>query len=180
MIYVMLAEGFGEIAGVTPVDLMRRYGIDIYTVGVTGKMVKGARGITMEADLLPEETSPEKADMIFLPGAIPGVDNLHNSEYVNHMIKAVWERGGYVAAICAAPAVVLGPTGILKDKKATCMFGYEDLLKEAGAIFQDDSYVVDGKLITGRNASSVFQLTAAMCHELGYEEAAKAMDNLCR
>lgn len=172
MVYIMLADGFGEIAAFTPLDLFRRVGIEVKTVGVTGKIVTGARGLPVIADLMPWETDPANADMIYLPGAYPGVENLRDSEYVRKALLDANKNGHYIVAICAAPAVVLGELGILEGRKATCIQGEEAGMK--GAILQDQSVVVDGNLITGRNAGAIFQLSVEMCKMLkGEAETAR-------
>ena len=145
-VYVFLAEGFEEMEAVTPVDLLRRVGVDAKLVSVTGdKAVTGAHGITYQADLLFEEI--EDADMLVLPGGMPGTLNLAADKVVNAFIDYAHKNDKYLAAICAAPSV-LGGLGLLKEKEATCYPGFEDKL--TGAKLSDKKVAVDGKIITAR------------------------------
>ena len=122
--YLFLAEGFEEIEALTPVDLLRRAGIDIMTVAVgESRHVTGAHGVTIEADLLLDDEDMSDAEMLIAPGGMPGAKNLADSPKVCALFKAQAERGAYVAAICAAPAVLLAPLGILDGRKATCYPG---------------------------------------------------------
>ena len=130
-VYVFLAEGFEEMEAVTPVDLLRRVQegvVDVKLVSVTGdKAVTGAHGITYQADLLFEEIEDD-ADMLVLPGGMPGSLNLDASPYTDEVISAVMKSGGRLAAICAAP-LVLGRRGLLNGKNATCFPGFENQLE---------------------------------------------------
>ncbi len=157
MVYVFLADGFEEIEALTPVDIMRRAGIDTVTVGVTGKTVTGAHGIKVESDILIDEAVSDGLEMVVLPGGLPGADNLRANGRVRELTVTVAERGGFVSAICAAPRV-LGELGLLKGKMAICYPGFEEYLEGAEIA---DSYVCrDGNIITaiGMGASADFAL----------------------
>ena len=132
MIIVLLAEGFEEIEALTPVDMMRRAGLDVKTVGIAGKTVRGAHNISVVADATPDEID------------LCAVDE---SEYTDKVIAAVKNNGGRLAAICAAP-LVLGRRGLLEGRKATCFPGFENELK--GATVVDADFVTDGNITTGR------------------------------
>ena len=147
MIIVLLAEGFEEIEALTPVDMLRRAGLDVKTVGVTGKTPKGAHGITVVSDASPEEIDLKDVTMAVFPGGMPGSLNLDASPFTDLVINAVTENGGRLAAICAAP-LVLGRRGLLNGKKATCFPGFEDEL--TGAVITDADFVTDGNITTGR------------------------------
>ena len=141
-VYVFLAEGFEEMEAVTPIDLLRRAGVDAKLVSVTGnRAVTGAHGVTYLADLLFEEIE-EDADMLVLPGGLPGTTNLQAHEGLTKLLLKQHEAHKWVAAICAAP-MVLGALGIVKDRHATIYPGIEDKL--IGAAPLTDEVVVDGK-----------------------------------
>lgn len=124
-VYVFLAEGFEEMEAVTPIDLLRRAGVDAKLVSVTGnRAVTGAHGVTYLADLLFEEIE-EDADMLVLPGGLPGTTNLQAHEGLTKLLLKQHEAHKWVAAICAAP-MVLGALGIVKDRHATIYPGIED------------------------------------------------------
>ena len=142
MVYIFLADGFEEIEALAPVDILRRAEVDVKMVSINDKLeVTGSHGIAVHADVLLKEVS-EKADMLILPGGMPGTLNLQKCQPLCDMLK---KADGYVAAICAAPSV-LGGLGLLKGKKATCYPGFEDKLEGAECVC--DPVVVSGKTIT--------------------------------
>lgn len=164
-VFVFLADGFEEIEALTPVDLLRRAGLTVITVGVTGKTVTGAHGIAVTADVTAEEAgrmlSADGAPaMVVLPGGMPGAVNLDNSPLVDAFISAAAEADAYIAAICAAP-MILGKRGLLKGKKAVCYPGFEEYLTGAEVLDSRCSCAWDGKIITARamGAATEFALT---------------------
>ena len=148
MVIVLLADGFEELEALSPVDILRRADIDVKTVGITGKDVTGAHGITVRADLLPEEVECESIDAVIFPGGMPGSLNLDASPYADEFIGAVQKNGGRIAAICAAP-LVLGRRGLLNGRRATCFPGFENEL--VGAVATGESVVTDGNITTARD-----------------------------
>ena len=151
-VYVFLATGFEEVEALTPVDLLRRGGMDVKLVSITGeKIVKGARNINVQADLLFDEIDKDWADLLILPGGMPGTTNLKNFEPLTELIKDFNEKKKRIAAICAAPTV-FGGLGILEGKKATCYPGMEDMLIGAEVCY--DSVVTDGNITTSRGVGT--------------------------
>ena len=134
--YVFLADGFEEIEGLTVVDILRRAGADTQTVSVMGrKEITGSHRITLQADLVFEETSFEDGTLFVLPGGMPGTKHLGAHEGLTSLLKKAAAEGKRVAAICAAPSV-LGDLGLLEGKHAVCYPGFEDRLKGAqGGIY---------------------------------------------
>ena len=152
MVYVFLAEGFETIEALIPVDLMRRAGIDVLTVGVTGKTVKSTQNVPVEADITLAEAK-ERGDLegVILPGGGLGTKNLDKSDRVRALTQYAYDRGLMVAAICAAPSV-LGHMGLLRDREAVCYPGFEGELDCAS---NPDAYAVtDGNIITAAGAGS--------------------------
>jgi 4-methyl-5(b-hydroxyethyl)-thiazole monophosphate biosynthesis len=148
MVYLYLAEGFEEIEAVTIVDVLRRGEVDVKTVSIGAKMLAGAHGIQLEADLVIDEADTEDCEMIVFPGGMPGTLNLKKDKRVTDVITAfASDSEKTVAAICAAP-MILGGLGILKGKKATIYPGMEDGL--TGAEPCTDTVVKDGNIITSR------------------------------
>lgn len=147
MIIVLLADGFEEIEALTPVDMLRRAGLEVKTVGVMGMTPVGAHGIKVFCDASPEEIDLSSVTMAVFPGGMPGATNLDASEYTDKVIPAVQKNGGHLAAICAAP-LVLGRRGLLSGKSATCFPGFEHEL--IGASVTDADFVTDGNITTGR------------------------------
>ena len=150
MVYTFLADGFEEIEALTPVDLLRRAGVEAVTVSIYEgrKTVTGARKITVCADITIDEAVPDKADVIVLPGGMPGTVNLLECSKLMTIVDAQNANGKRIAAICAAPARILGAKGLLKGKKATCYPGLEEYLE--GATPVTDSVVTDGNITTSR------------------------------
>ena len=122
MIYELLVDGFEEIEALTPVDILRRGGMEVQTVGVNGKRVTGAHNILVEADILLEDVIWEQMDMLILPGG-PGHFRISESAEAVRLIRLAAEKNCYLAAICASPSI-LGKLGLLKGKKATCFPGF--------------------------------------------------------
>lgn len=148
MIYMFLAQGFEEVEALAPLDILRRAGIEIKTVGVGDNFITGAHGITVGCDLSTTGLElPEFLDGIILPGGMPGTVNLEKNETVQAFLDYAYEKNVFICAICAAPSI-LGHKGYLSKKEATCFPGYEEELE--GAIISEKSVVRDGKIITAK------------------------------
>ena len=147
MIIVLLANGFEEIEALTPVDMLRRAGCNVKTVGVEGRVPTGSHDIPVLCDATPEDINLDEVTMAIFPGGMPGSLNLDASQYTNEVIKAALKNGAHIAAICAAP-LVLGRRGLLNGKKATCFPGFEGEL--IGAEVIDADFVTDGSITTGK------------------------------
>lgn len=170
-VYIFLAEGFEEIEGLTVVDLLRRAEIDIQMVSMTGKKkVMGAHGINVEADELYEMVEIEEADMLVLPGGMPGTKNLMFHSDFCWQLKKHYETGKAVAAICAAPTI-LGENGMLEGRRAVCYPGFEEDLK--GATIETLEVVTDGNVITSRGLGTAIEFAAAIITYFAGEEKAK-------
>jgi len=165
---VILADGFEEIEAVAPIDLMRRAGITVTTLGLTALEMRGSHGIAIKADMLFDMFSGQ-FDAIVLPGG-PGHTHLLASQKLLETINAAYSRNILCAAICAAPSV-LGKAGILKGKKATCFPGYENQL--GGGIFIEQKTVLDGNIITSRGAGTALDFGLAIIVYLAGETVAK-------
>lgn len=171
MILVLLANGFEEIEALTSVDILRRAGKDVKTVGIGSLEIAGAHGITVKADVSEAEALAltDRLEMLLLPGGMPGTKNLDASATTDKLLEKAQADGGYIAAICAAPSV-LGKRGLLRGKKAICYPGFENEL--LGATVCDCGYVTDGKIITGRAMGSALDFALELCKALcGVEKA---------
>lgn len=164
MIYIFLADGFEETEMIAPWDILLRGGLDVKTVGVTGEYVTGAHGMVVKSDISINDANEELGDMFILPGGMPGTTNLDNCDRVREIILNAYNKGKYVAAICAAP-MVLGKLGILKGKKATSFPGFEEYLE--GAEIVREHAVRDGKVITaiGAGGAMEFGFTLLACFD---------------
>lgn len=176
MIYMFLAEGFEEVEALAPLDIIRRAGLEIKTVGVGSKTVIGSHGIPVTADITVDELSDSTPDMVILPGGMPGTKNLDANETVHKAIADAVKNGAYLCAICAAP-MILGKLGLLVGKKATCFPGFEEYL--AGAIVTGQKVAVDGRIITAKGMGAAVEfglaIVAALKDEATADELAKAI-----
>ena len=156
-VYVFLADGFEEIEALAPVDVMRRAGLPVTMVSVTGNsVVQGAHGIPVVADAAFDSLDYADAALLFLPGGLPGATNLEAHEGLAQLLMAKAEAGDVVlSAICAAP-LVLGGLGLLVGKQATCYPGFEDTMK--GASYTADKVTVDGNVITACGPGAAWEL----------------------
>ncbi len=166
MVYLFLADGFEEVEALTQVDYLRRAGVQVLTVGVTGEYVTGTRKIVVKADVLIADVW-EKCDgqMLILPGGLGGTNNMENSSEVVSMIKDACERGAYVAAICAAPAI-LAKMGLLEGRECICYPDMTEVLEEYGGIVKDEAVVTDGNFITSKSAGTAEQFALKLIEVL--------------
>lgn len=157
MVYVFLANGFEEVEAIAPIDLMRRAGVDVTTVGIGSEYITGSHSVVVRCDTRDDEVVLEDIEAVVLPGGMPGATNLDASATVDRALKLAFEKGAILAAICAAP-LVLGKRGYLAGKKATCFPGFESYLE--GATLKGARVVRDGCVITaiGMGAASEFGL----------------------
>lgn len=159
MVVILLGEGFEETEAIAPYDVLKRAGVEVLFAGVGGKQIVGSHGICVTAELTVDEVSAQTLEMIVLPGGLKGVQTLQASGTAMQLTQRVWDNGGYVAAICAAPTI-LAQLGITDGKAATCYPGMED--KMGTANMQDKATVTDGRLITGRAAGSAIDFGLAL------------------
>ena len=174
MVYVLLGTGFEEMEAIAPIDLMRRAGIDVKTVGVTGKTVYGSHGIGVEADFLPEEMDLDAMEMIVLPGGLGGVASARASKLALDALRYGWAPGRFVAARCAGPTV-LADLGITDGRNATCYPGCEGQMGSAN-MQPGAAAVRDGKLITGTSAGCAIPFALEMISGLRGEEKAEDIE----
>ncbi|MBQ8301348.1 MAG: DJ-1/PfpI family protein [Clostridia bacterium] len=168
MVYVMLADGFEEVEAIEPIDILKRGGVEVTTVGVKGKTVTGAHGIIVTADIEISEVNPENMELLMLPGGA-GHEILDASNEVHGLINYAVVNGLYISAICASPSI-LGKKMMLEGKKATCFPGFEKYLY--GAEVVSDKAVIDGKIITGKGAGAASEFGFAMLEILKDKETA--------
>ena len=191
-VIVMLADGFEEIEALAPVDLLRRAGIEVVTVGA--ELVKGSRGISVATDMrvndfLEDCNKNGLPDAIVVPGGLNGTKNLAACKKANDLILKMWEEKKLVCAICAAPVIVLSPLGILKNKNFTCYPSMENDFAEfagqnweekvLGSVHHTENVVIDGNLITSRGAGTSldfsFAIIQALCGKEIMEQVKKSI-----
>ena len=159
-IFVFLADGFEEIEALAPVDILRRAGLSVKTVSVMDEqVVAGAHGVPVLSDVMFDEVNAEDAEMILLPGGLPGATNLDAHQGLSQMILDFAKEEKPLAAICAAP-LVFGNRGLLEGKKATCYPGFETYLK--GAQYTAALVEKDGNFITGKGPGAAMEFAFAI------------------
>ncbi len=149
MVYVLLGTGFEETEAIAPIDLLRRAGVDVCTVGIQGKLVYGGHRIGVEADITIEQMDLTRMDMLVLPGGLGGVASIRACEKAMQALEAAWKADKFTAAICAGPTV-LADLGIVDGKTATCYPGCESGMGTAQV--KEVAAIQDGKVITGASA----------------------------
>ena len=176
MVYLILGNGFEEIEALTPVDVLRRCGVEVCTAGVGGLKIEGSHGIIVTADCMVDEIAQSQLEIIVLPGGLGGVNAISASAPALDAVRQAWEDGKYVAAICAGPTV-LASLGITDGRHATSYPGARGKMR--GAIYEESPVVTDGKLITSRGAGTAMafalELARVLCGEDTADKVARDM-----
>ncbi|MDR2079210.1 MAG: DJ-1/PfpI family protein [Treponema sp.] len=179
-VILFLADGFEEVEALTPIDYLRRAGIEVTTVSVSANpAVKGAHGLPVMADSTLTELAglgrlgAKSWDGVLLPGGMPGASNIAASEGASALLREMDAAGKLVCAICASPAGVLAPLGLLSGRRFTCFPGMEE--KVSGARWSEDRVVVDGNIVTSRAAGTAGAWAAAIIGKLTGENEAKKL-----
>lgn len=169
MVYVLLGTGFEETEAIAPIDLMRRAGIKVLTVGINDKLIYGGHGIGVEADITLDEIDLCDLEMIVLPGGLGGVKSIRESKKAMDAIRFAHENGKFVAAICAGPTI-LAQLGITDGLEAVCYPGCEEDMGSANMITAP--CVRSGNVITGTSAGCAVPFGLALVAALkGQAEA---------
>jgi len=170
MVYVFLAPGYEEIEAITVVDILRRAGVVVSTVSMDGdKIATGAHNIPLIADLVFDDCDFSEAELLYLPGGLPGATNLDAHQGLRDLLLSHNAKGGWIAAVCAAP-LVLGHLGLTKGKTCTCYPGFESELGNAN--YTGGMVEVDGNIITGRGPAACMELGYTILKALGLDDAA--------
>ena len=181
--FVFLADGFEDVEALIPIDVLRRGGVEVTTVSVVeeSSIVTSAHGVQVVADCIyGDDISDDDlrdADLVLLPGGMPGAKNLYDHDGVGQAVLQQHKAGRWLAAICAAPAVVLGQLGVLRGRKATCYPGFEQLLN--GATYTGDLCTQDGHIITAEGPAAAFpfayKLLALLTNDQTAQQVAEGM-----
>ena len=171
-VYVFLANGFEDVEALIPVDVLRRGGVEVVTVSVVenSQIVETAHRVQVVADAMFTDCDFADADVLMLPGGMPGASNLNNHEGVRQALLRQNAAGRRVASICAAP-LVLGGLGILRGKRATCYPGFEQTLE--GATYTGDLCTVDGNVTTGEGPAAAFPFAFELLTQLKNADIAR-------
>jgi len=174
-IVVVLAEGFEEIEAVTPIDVLRRAGLDVVIAGVGATAVQGAHGVTYQCDVALEDIQSTPRAIV-LPGGLPGSENLGKSGAVKELTLRVHESGGICAAICAAPAYTLAKFGLLDGRTATCYPSFEKEF-DSSTKPSEDRVVVDGNIVTSRGPGTSLEFSLKLAEILAGADTAKELQD---
>lgn len=178
---VFFADGFEEIEGLSPVDYLRRAGVEVTTVGVKGKAFNDTMIVTSShkipiitdttLDAYLKEHENNLPDCVVCPGGSVGADNLAANPKLLEFLEKNFDAGKLVAAICASPAVVLGKTKILSGRKWTCYPGMEEVaLEEYLPAYYNEVFITDGNLVTGRGPGASEQFAMELVRILAGDE----------
>ena len=159
---VLFADGFEEVEAITPLDFLRRAGVDAVATGVTARDVVGAHDIRVNTDITIDELTPD-LDGVVIPGGTRGAENIAASAEAIKLITRLLQDGKLVAAICAAPGLVLGARGLIGERRFTCYPGFQE--HATSGAFSEDRVVVDGNLITSRGPGTAAEFAEAI---IGY------------
>ena len=170
MVYMLLGTGFEETEAIAPLDLLRRAGVEVLTVGINGKIIKGGHNIGIETDIELHEMDLTDLDMIIIPGGLGGVASIRASRDAMDALKFAAYNGKFVGAICAGPTV-LADLGITDGKNATCFPGCEEQMGQAHMI-PNAAAVRDGNIITGTSAGSAIPFGLKLIEALKGTETA--------
>lgn len=178
---VLLGEGFEEIEAATPVDVLRRAGVEVTVAGLAGLTVTGAHGLRYVADTLLGDAMEKPYDLVVLPGGMPGAKHLGESGDARKLTEKMNAMGKLVASICAAPVMTLGAWGLLDGRKATCYPGMEKMFP-AEVVFSEERVVVDGNITTSRGPGTALEFSLALAGQIAGEAmtAKLAADMLLR
>lgn len=168
---ILLADGFEESEAFCPYDCLRRAKIDAIIAGIGKNEIMSSHGLKVKTDIILTEDNNDEYELVFCPGGMPGAVNLSQSWAVNQLLVKTYNTGNYIGAICASPAVVLGPLGLLNGKLCTTYPGTESYSPDI--TFQDSGIVVDGKIITGKSAGWAFDLGLKLVELLVNKEKAE-------
>ena len=165
-VYVFMADGFEDVEALIPIDVLRRGGVDVVTVSVSDgtQLVESAHVVQMMADTLFEDCDFSDADLLLLPGGMPGAQNLFDHKGLCEVLQSQAADGKLIAAICASPAVVLGQLGLLKGRRATCYPGFEQFLGDV--FYTGELFTVDGNITTGEGPAAALPFAYSLLEQL--------------
>jgi 4-methyl-5(b-hydroxyethyl)-thiazole monophosphate biosynthesis len=172
-IYMFLADGFEDMEAIATRDVLLRGGIDVQTVSITDDpFVTSSHGITVSVDLTRDDFNDDLPAVMIFPGGMPGTKNLAADRALMALMRKCYTHGGIIAAICAAPGLVVSQLDDVSGRRFTCFEGFQDAMIAKGAVFTPESAVVDGRLITGRGAGHAVNFGLTILEELKGKETA--------
>ena len=173
-VYIFLADGFEDMEAIATRDVLLRGGVDVQTVSINeDPFVTSSHGITVSVDLTRDDFNDDLPAVMIFPGGMPGSKNLAADRALMALMRKCYDNGGIVAAICAAPGLVVSQLNDVAGKRFTCFDGFEDPMIAKGAVFTPESAVVDGRLITGRGAGHAVNFGLAIVEALKGKETAE-------
>jgi 4-methyl-5(b-hydroxyethyl)-thiazole monophosphate biosynthesis len=176
--FLFLADGFEEIEAVTTIDVLRRGEANLVTVSIhAGRLaVTGAHGLTIMADATLDAVAGKEACFMILPGGMPGAETLSNTPALVEWLQCHVNNEGWIAAICAAPALVLGKLQLPRRSRLTCYPGFESLLKPSHDVLAA-AVVHDGNFITARGPGSAMEFGMEILAKIQGKERARTVSS---
>ncbi len=174
-VLVPLAQGCEELEAITIIDLLRRAGIEVISAGLDSENITASRGVKLIPDMDLESALKDDYDMIILPGGLPGADHLDNDERLKSAIKKMANDDKYIAAICAAPKVLLS-AGVLVGKTVTCYPGFLDDAGLSDITLSEEAVVRDGKIITSRGPGTAIDFALELIEVLSGKETRNVVE----
>jgi 4-methyl-5(b-hydroxyethyl)-thiazole monophosphate biosynthesis len=172
---IILADGLEEVEAITPIDFLRRAGIQVVTVGLDKSVIQGSHGVSLMADVELDQF-PEDADAVIIPGGMPGSAHIAANDHIVNLIRGFHKEGKLVAALCAAPALVLGEAGILEKSRYTCYPGFQDKAGPLGD-YSTDRVVCDKNIITACGVGAAAEFSAEV---IAYLSSRKKADEVMK
>lgn len=171
-VFVFLADGFEDVEALAPIDILRRGGQDVVTVSVMdGQVVQSAHGVQMVADAMFDDCDFTNAQLLVLPGGMPGATNLYNCKALQQVLLEHQKKGRLIGAICASPGVVLGQLGLLHGRRATCYPGFESMME--GAHYTAAVFTVDGNITTAEGPAAAMAFGYELLAQLAGQQTAQ-------
>jgi len=171
-VLVPLLAGYEELEAVTIIDVLRRAEIEVVVASDEPGPVPGAHGLAVVAPAAIGDVEAEQLAAVALPGGMPGAQRLADSAVVQQIVRTVHDRGGIVAAICAAP-MALAAAGVIAGRRVTCYPGFERRL--TGAQCVQEAVVCDGAVITSRGPGTALAFALALVRALGGDDTARRL-----
>lgn len=172
-VLVPIADGSEEIEAVTIIDVLRRAGAQVTVASVGQRQITASRGIKIVADCLIDECRDRTFDLVALPGGMPGAEHLRDNDALKEILHRQRDEKRPYAAICAAPAVVFEPHGLLRGRRATAHPAFVERLSDAGSA--ESPVVVDGNCVTSRGPGTALAFALELVALLFGQDTRKAV-----
>ena len=173
-VYVILAPGLEETEAVAVIDILRRANINVMTMGIGGREIKGSHDIVILADSMLKEVNLLPGDVLFLPGGMPGTTRLRENKTVQRLLQQAESKSNLVTAICAAPSALV-TAGVAKGIRLTSHPSVQDMFSEYQ--YSEERVVESGNWITSRGMGTAIEFALVLVSRLVSPETAAEIKN---